>query len=177
MKRLSSWKSIVVLSVVWACAVFYIFPIYKTELNNVAGSDVQLLDARFSYTQDDVSYLFKTIDHTGQQIYLSILGKIDMIYPLIYGLLLYLFLLKFSKHTINNKLRILYILPWMGVVSDYVENFFIINMLKNPYDISEQQVFISSVATTLKWTFLGASVVLILVLGIKYLVRLKRVKG
>ncbi len=167
MRRISGWKSIIVFIVLWASVVFYIFPIYTAKLNHAAGIDVQLLDARFSYTKQEVSHLFNTIGYKGQQIYLSISGGIDMIYPLIYGFLLYLFLLKFSKHTINNKLRIIYIAPWIGVLFDYIENFCIINMLQNPYKISKQQVVISSYATTLKWVFLGLTVLLIVILGIK----------
>ncbi len=178
MKRKLNWMTILFLGLLFLFFIFYIFPSYQSKLNDIASKKVQVLDTRFSYTKNEVLQLFKDLKIEGKEKVKFISGVVDMIYPLIYGILLFLLMSKVTSYFSNKKLKIICLLPLIGMLFDYVENFSVLNMLNSYPNISETQVFISSSATSLKWLFLYTSTLLILVLTVIKLFKtfLKKIK-
>ncbi len=166
MKNKSSWITIIFLGLLFLFFMTYLFPLYQAEVNDIAGKAVESLDTRFSYTKNDVLQLFDTVKVEGREKMVFISGVVDMIYPLIYGILLFLLITKLTDNISNNKLKFIRLLPLIGMLFDYIENFSILNMLNTYPMISEKQVFISSSATSLKWIFLDISIGLIVILTV-----------
>ncbi len=164
MKKKSNWMTILFLGLIFLFFMFFIFPSYQSELNDIAGKKIQVLDTRFSYIKKDVLQLFKDLKIEGKEKVKFVSGVVDMIYPLIYGILLFLLMTKVTSYFSNKRLKIICLLPLIGMLFDYVENFSILNMLNSYPVISDTQVFISSSATSLKWLFLYTSILLIFVL-------------
>ncbi|MDP3443826.1 MAG: hypothetical protein Q8T08_13285, partial [Ignavibacteria bacterium] len=66
---------------------FVIFPMFETFNEGVR---LKILDARFSYTQNDVIELFTQMKPEGRSNYFKMIVLIDMVYPLFYGAFLML---------------------------------------------------------------------------------------
>ncbi len=166
MKKKSNWITILFLGLLFLFFMSYLFPSYQSELNDIAGKKVQVLDTRFSYTKNEVLQLFKDFKIDGREKVKFVSGVVDMIYPIIYGIFLFLLMTKLTSRFSNKKLKIIIFLPLIGMLFDYVENFSILNMLNSYPNISKTQVFVSSSATSFKWLFLYTSILLILVLTV-----------
>ena len=166
MKKISSWIIIVFLGLTFLFFMVSLFPSLQSEVNNIAGKEVKSLDARLSYTKNDVSQLFETVKSKGREKMEFISGVVDMTYPLIYGILFFLLMTKLTNSFSNNKWKTIRFLPLIGMLFDYVENFSILNMLNSYPIISETQVLISSSATSLKWFFVNISLLLIIFLTV-----------
>lgn len=164
-----SWKIIIVFGLLFLFFMLYLFPVYQAEINKIVGSEVQSLDARFSYTKSDVLSLFQTLKEEGRNKMRLMSGVIDMIFPIVYGVLFFLLLKKLMNNSVtNNKnLKIIPFLPLISAIFDYVENFSVLNMLNSFPVITDTQVLISFSATSLKWIFLVASLLFILVISVE----------
>ncbi len=83
-------------------------------------------------------------------------GVIDMVYPLVYGALLFLLLRKLTSSLSAQTSWLKYVcsLPIIAAVFDYIENINILIMLGTFPNISSIQAMFDSAATSLKWAFL-----------------------
>lgn len=142
LQRTSTWKYIVPLFLLFCGFTFYLFPHYQSRLNEIAGDKVKILDTRFSYTRDDVINEFKKLKPEGRKLYTFIVGRIDMAYPLIYGLFFILILAYLFKKTtkIDSKVILIALLPALGMLFDYLENMNTLHLLKRYPAISVQNV-------------------------------------
>ncbi len=178
LKKASNWKSILLLFIILGGFNFFAFPRYEAKINEVAEVDFKLLDVRLNYTYEDVVEAFDKIGAEGRSIYAFIVVKIDMVYPIIYGL--FLILLFFALIQIvfsqNSKLIYLSLIPVIGVIFDYLENFNTLKLLNNYPNITFQQVKYGSHMTQLKWIFLSLTIGLIIILSIVWLYKRISVK-
>ena len=97
--------------------------------------------------------LFSKMDYEDRQAYQFSTGVIDMIYPLVYGLLLILLMTKLINQLFkkNSYLIFLIILPLIIMICDYTENFNTLRMLTDYPDIKESSVFLGSKFSGIKW--------------------------
>lgn len=131
------------------------------------------------YDWNYVNELFNALGENGREVYLKSQIPVDMIYPLLFGLTYSLifayFLKKLGKG--SGSFNYLCLLPIIAGLADYLENFGIINMLNNYPDITESTVNTTSIFSVLKSTttsiFFIALIVLLIILGIKFLKRNK----
>lgn len=168
-EKIANWKMIIVLAVVFLFFMLYLFPTYQAEINDIAGYEIQLLDGRFSYTKTVVTKAFEAMGGEGRKMYQFIVGFIDMIYPVVYGCLFFLLLVKLTKRNLSSRLKLIYFIPLMAVLFDYIENIGILKMLNNYPSIPESQVNINSLATSMKWIFVLLSLLPVFVLSISKL--------
>ncbi|PID99031.1 hypothetical protein CSA80_02855 [Candidatus Saccharibacteria bacterium] len=152
--------------------MLHVFPVNEAEINQLAGVEVTPLDMRFSYSREDVLSLFQTLQEAGRAKYQYVSSIIDMMYPLLYGVLLFLLLKKLIRSLpfAVGRLTIVCFLPIIAAVFDFIENFNVIGMLKSFPSITDTQVFASSLATSTKWTFLAASQISVVVLAAIHIV-------
>ena len=174
MKKKSSWIIIILLGLTFLFFMMFLFPSFQSEVNDIAGKEVKSLDARLTYTKSDVLQLFETVESEGRGKMEFISGVIDMVYPLIYGILFFLLITKLTNSFSSNKWKTIRFFPLIGMLFDYVENFSVLNMLSSYPSISETLVLISSSATSLKWLFINISLLLIIILAIMKI--FKRIK-
>lgn len=179
--QFSNWKLILPLSIFFLVFMFVIFPVFQSDIQEIANEQVQSLDGRIAYTLEDVINLFDKIGSQGRDIYKFISGRIDMVYPIVYGLLFVLLLANALKDIIKAQSKLIYfsLFPVLGVICDYIENIFIINFLNSFPIISIEKVAIGSFITTLKWLFLFLTIVLVLILSSMRLIKYvkKRMAG
>jgi len=134
----------------------------------VAGGGVQPLDTRFSYTTAEVSDTFQKLGSEGRAIYESVVGRIDMIYPLVYGALFILVLAYLLRKTADRTsgFILLALIPLSGVTFDYLENLNTLKLLHQFPDLSAQSVEWGEQMTKLKHGTLFFSLGMVILLAI-----------
>lgn len=132
---LTKWsKPFIILSFLLAYLffTFFLFPKYGNQLHELAGEPVKILDLYPNYNKEQVMELFTKIKGEGRAIHTFITGRIDMLYPLIYGPLLMLLtafiMLKISP-TARKGLVAAFTIPLLLMITDYCENFTTLQLL------------------------------------------------
>jgi hypothetical protein len=138
-----------------------------------AGQEVIPLDSRFSYTYNEVENDFDKLGADGRSIYRFVIGKVDMLFPLIYGPLFILVLAWLLKKITrkDSDWIVLALFPLIGIAFEYLENFNTLSLLDNYPAITEEQVSWGEQMTRLKHIFLLLSVGLILILAATLLIK------
>ncbi len=140
------------------------FFLISREIEQVSGSS-QILDTRFSYTAAEANRILTDLGEHGRRLYYYAL-TIDLVYPLVYSLLLFYLLqwaLSGGAVAPPQLLHRLRFLPFTAAVLDYLENSGELYMLSHyPTGIAGAAPYVS-LATTLKWFLVAGSVLLLIV--------------
>ena len=161
--------------------IVYLFMLMVTIPKTMGFSNgMKLLDMLpTGYNQDYVNKLFKTLGENGREIYLTSQIPVDMIYPLLFGLTYSLLLAYFLKklNILKSSFKYLCLLPIIAGIADYMENIGIIAMLNSYPDLTETLVNATNTFSVIKSTstsiFFIALIVILIILGIKFIKRNK----
>lgn len=136
-------------------------------MTEAAAREVAPLDIRFNYSDEEVLNDFQQLNATGREVYSTVVGRIDMLFPIVYGAL-FIFLLAYLLRQLfgNSHWMLLALLPLIGVVFDYFENFGILRLLNKYPELAAADVARAETMTQLKHGFLFLSVAVILLAGI-----------
>ena len=154
----------------------YLFMLFVTIPKLMQYSDgMKILDMMpGGYDLEYVMVLFDTLGEKGRQTYLFRQIPADMFYPGLYLVSYTLLFCYFLKKTGYLQSMFFYfsLLPVIGGVSDYIENFGIITMLKQYPDITQETFAISNTFSVIKSSsttfFFIALLVLIVIFVVKY---------
>lgn len=178
MKKLQSfanWKTIVPLFVLFMVFSFVVFPYYAEQRPEVFVEKPKSLDARFlGYDFEDVHIFFDYLGEEGRRTYHFVETRIDMAYPLIYGLLFMFCILWLTKNWLNSRWLNLAYIPIIAAILDVYENMQIARLLRLYPDFIAEQVNLACNLTRLKCLAIFVSVALIIVLLIIWLLRRER---
>lgn len=160
----------VLANIVYVCMLSFTIPKVMEFANGM-----KLLDMMPSgYDFDYVNKLFTTLGDKGRWLYLNNQIPLDMIYPLLFGIVYPLLFAYFLKKTNRKESPYFYFsfLPIISGISDYIENIGIITMLKQYPDISTETVSITSTFSILKSStttiYFISLIILLIVFGIHY---------
>lgn len=161
--------------------VVYFYMLIVTIPETMESSNgMKLLDMMpTGYDLNYVVELFSSLGENGRKTYLTTQIPVDMFYPLLFGLsyslIFFYFLKKLNK--LNTSYIYLCLLPIIGGIADYFENFGIITMLNKYPDLEESTVNITSTFSILKSTstslYFIALIIILIVIGIKFVKRNK----
>jgi hypothetical protein len=145
---------------------------YANSVKNYGNE--KILDLRFGYSTIDVNKFIALLTDNGRHIYLNRFYVIDSIYPVIYSIFYILVLsfligLCFPK---NYKILCLLLLPIIGAICDYIENYFIKSFLKDIIIANDINIKISNIFTMIK--FISIYVTFILFLVVVLLIKIIR---
>jgi hypothetical protein len=175
----SNWKFILPFFILFCLFTFYVFPSYQSQLVKIVGEQIKPLDTRFSYSLSEVNRLFHDLGTEGRELYATIAGRVDMVYPIVYGALFILVLAylfkKLSGH--KSKLILIALFPILGMLFDYLENFNVLNLLKQYPNINEQQVALCELFTRIKHIVLFGAVGTVLISTVILLIKTAIKKG
>ena len=168
LRRYSNWKIILPSAVLFVLYTLIVFPFYLSQINEIANEKVLFLDGRLNYNYEQVNTLFDKMGREGRDIYHFMAGKVDMIYPVVYGVFFVLLLASLLKKIISKKSKIIFLslLPLIGMLFDYLENLNTLNLLNKFPNITPEQVSYGSQMTQIKWVFLILSILLVFALAI-----------
>lgn len=175
----SNWKFILPLSILVFIFAAVLFPYYQGRMAEIAGQDVIPLDSRFSYSYEEVKNAFDQLGPEGRSTYRFVIACVDMLFPLIYGLLFILVLAwLLKKITRQDSGWILFSLfPCVGIIFDYLENFNTLSLLNQFPDITAESVEWGEQMTQVKHTFLLLAVAFMPLLALSLLIKSFRRRG
>ena len=149
---------------------------YANTVENIHFGNEKILDLRFGYTLTDVNKYLAFLNAEGKNVYLNRFYLIDSIYPVIYAAF-YIFSLSLLINICFPKTRKTYgilLLPVIGAIFDYSENFFIKSFLKDINKVNEFNVNISSIFTRIKFISIYTTFALILVFILIFVIKIFR---
>jgi hypothetical protein len=164
-EKWASWKSVLAFFALQMLFNLVIMPAFSGSNEH----DLPVLDLQFFYTPQQAYEIVAAYTPAMRQAAAITRLTLDIIYPLVYGMMLSLLLvLTFRRAFTPGKIADLAVfIPWGGVLFDYLENIgFAIIFLSYPkeYFFIAQ---ISAIFTALKWTLIGVGFVLALIGGVK----------
>jgi hypothetical protein len=176
--QMSNWKFILPLFILFLIVFVFIFPNYQGRMAEIAGQEVTPLDSRFSYNYDEVKKDFDKLGPEGRNTYRFVISKIDMLFPVIYGLLFILILAWLLKKITpeGSNWVLLSLFPCIGIIFEYLENFNTLSLLDNYPDITAENVTWGEQMTRLKHIFLFLSVAFMPLLALTLLIKTLRRK-
>lgn len=151
-RKLAMLRNVILLFVVFVMfsVIIFNFGFIPAIMERSSGADI--LDNTFNYSAEDVYDLFSTYGNEGRRLYLSYLLLFDFVYPVLFALsnsVLLAYILTGLFPDVRF-LRYLYLMPFVAIVFDYVENIGIVTLLLNYPNQLVQLAAITSTITMLK---------------------------
>ncbi|HYC61609.1 MAG TPA: hypothetical protein VEK79_18785 [Thermoanaerobaculia bacterium] len=166
MKLVSIWTFLILVALNTFFNVFLFKP-------RVKSYPAKTFDGRIKgFRPSEAKGILKQFKDAGKlDAYLEQEWKIDLIYPLIYTAMFAVAILGLGAP------RWMVLLPLIGMVGDYVENFSVIGMIVQYRDhgtVPYPLAVLASVGSRVKWSFTLASAAVVLALGVWWLIRVVR---
>jgi hypothetical protein len=181
-KGLSSWLYwvtsgwVAVLAVV-IFAVFSATVLPAQSASEPADQDVPAPDLSIYYTADELYRMAESYGQAGRQEYVRARFTFDLVWPVVYTLFLTALISWIGGRVLpeESRWRLVNLLPLTGMAFDYLENIATsLVMLRYPAE-TPVVPFLAGVFTSLKWLFIGAAfIVLVVLLILGLLERLRR---
>ena len=181
--RLANWKTVLIIFLVAVVGFNVIlFPWRSGTLSGqvLAGQrKVGIIDTMYAYTPDQVYAKLPIYGDQGRRFYALTELTIDLVYPILYNLLLILtmtlvFRQAFPGDSALHRLRFLPLAVW---ISDYAENTCIVILLLSYPQRLDALAWVSSFFSTTKWSLGVASLALIVIGLVVWWVKRIRVGG
>lgn len=165
LRNIANRNVMVPLGIVFVTFTFFVFPYYQQKINDVANKELITLDARVQYNKIAVVTLFENAGVAGRAYLRVLSGKIDMVYPIIYGSLFLLLIILLTKKW-SNQWSLLVIFPVIAMIFDYFENLNVLHLLDDYPSISIEDVACTEKFTQLKWLCITITLLVIMILSI-----------
>jgi len=158
---LKSYEKVNLFILIFSIVLFLSFLFYflpgESERSKEYFGDTKTPDTSFIYSGNDLFNMAKEFGQSGRDYYIRSRITFDIIWPVSYGLFLWALIATLGKSIKNKSLKTIILLPFLGVILDYLENagasavmYFYpvrINLLNN----------VVPVFTFLKWVLIGAT--------------------
>ena len=158
LNRIANWKTLLLL-----LALYVSFPAYwlknaEATINQLAGKPVGPIDLTFGIDPARTLAMVTDYGPAARAYYARIELTVDLIYPVVYSLLLAVLLTMVFRHKPNH---LFILLPLSALLFDYLENAAIVTLLTTyPTQSMGVAVFCEGVKLA-KWFSFGGSIALI----------------
>ena len=174
-KRMSSARPLLLLTLLFIVMYMLINgqPFGIAEFNE-RFDGLAPLDQREGYTYQDVCAFMEKIGDTGRMFYAKMLLLLDFAFPLAYTLFWAAAIAFFWGRLLpcNSKLMYISLIPFAAGLADYLENLLLLSMLFSYPKILNLVVLLANFMTNAKDLFMWASLLLLLVGLMLYLIKL-----
>jgi hypothetical protein len=160
LRKMARWYWLLILFVfqlVFMWAFRGLFPYSVEKIQQITGGR-GLPDSEIYYTYHQLFQVFDAYGETGRAMYLQI-QLIDMVYPVVYSLLLAGILMALYK---RSRFEHVVFIPFMAALFDYVENILLRTSVQAFPAMNDAVVQIAAMATLLKWSLLVLSLLLMI---------------
>ncbi len=148
-RKLNTPRTLLILALI-VVGVNLIFFLVGLEMKRHHGSS-EILDIKLGYTPETAMRVLESQGEYGRQLsrYLLLL---DMVYPVVYGLLFILLLYRFMPRTPVPFLEyVIYAFPVVAVIADWLENIWELRMIHGFPEAVSRLAPTASVFTLVKW--------------------------
>ncbi|MBK6905194.1 MAG: hypothetical protein IPH04_20945 [Saprospirales bacterium] len=163
LKSLGKWPSILLLLATFFGINAFFFPWAEKKLAGFGGPGTKVLDLHFGFSPEEAYRFLEKIGPEGRSLYGLIEGTADMIYPIVYSLLLGTLLVLIWRRILPENSRRLRIglIPLVAAVFDYLENICNLILVQRFPQASDAVAQASSLMGMGKWVFFGLSALLL----------------
>jgi len=164
-------KHLLIFGILFIIFNILIFPYLQNRIDPTG--QYPMLDLLFGYSMQKACFILEGIGEEGRSAYLFTTSAADMIYPLVYALLLSLIIAWMLKKLMTDQgvMSYLIFIPFLIMVFDFIENSAIIIMLVSFPSLSERAVFSGSYAGMAKWVSTGIVIFIIVISGVRIIKR------
>lgn len=132
-----------------------VMPLCAKLISDVAGKPTEILDLQFGgYTKERAQNIIAAYGDEGRALVVKVSAIADSIYPIAYTFFFVITIAWIYKA--GNRHGVVYnhlhLFPFLIMVVDYCENFFLIRMIGEFPNLSERTVLIASFFTNVKWS-------------------------
>lgn len=145
--------------------VFFLSPSYQSLQKEAPG--VGMPDLHLYYSSQEAYNIINAYGDAGRSIYTRFLLTTDILWPVIYALILSLLtfaLLRQNGISTESRLQRLGLLPAGALLFDLIENVGMLGMIAAFPEQNPVMANIASISTTTKWSFIGLSMLTIITL-------------
>ncbi len=170
--RWATGRTILIFLGLFLLFTLVIFPLLTSQLTQLSNG-VNLIDNEFSYTPEKVFQMVTSYGSQGRPLYITITLTADLVYPLIYGLLMMLAMTFFYRSSFarDSIFQGWVYIPLAAVAADYLENACLVILLATYPNWIEWLAQAANIFTGLKWGLLLISITLTLVGLVAWLVK------
>lgn len=163
LKALGKWPSVLLLLATFFGFNAFFFPWAEKKLAGFGGPGTKVLDLHFGFRPEEAYQFLEKIGPEGRALYGLIELTADMIYPILYSLLLgTLLVLVWRRILPENSRRLrLGLIPLVAALFDYLENICNFMLVKRFPAASEAIAQLSSFMGMGKWVFFGSGALLL----------------
>ena len=161
-QKTASWKNILILMGIMLLFEFFFFPALLPE-----GEHAVLLDSELGYRGGEVYEVIEHYSDSMRRTYILNEVTLDLVFPFIYT-----FLFAFAIFLLYQR-PTLALFPFLAMIFDYLENTGIVIMLSAWPNKLLWLATVTSVFSMIKWSLVGLSTLIILVGGVRFLVKQK----
>jgi len=164
-EKWANWKSILALFALQMLFNLVIMP----SASSSDTHDLPVLDLQFFYTPQRAYEIISAYTPELRQAAAMTRLTLDIIYPLVYGLMICLVLIVTYRHAFPKSRfsDAAVFIPWGGIFFDYLENFGLATMYLSYPNEYYFLARITSIFTALKWTLIGIGFLLVLIGAVK----------
>lgn len=162
LRKISNFITLAILLVLYAYIAFFVMP-HMANLTPLAKAPLDLL---FSYNADTAYAHLESFGDIGREKYAHFSLTIDSLYPAVYTALFMVIIMILARYIwpLRLKMHRLALVPIFAFVFDLAENFCIRKLLTSYPERLDTMVGYSSLFSSLKWSSVGITCILILVL-------------
>lgn len=162
LERISSYKSLAVFALIYLAFPLYFFKIAETRINELSGKPAPVIDLTMGYNPVRTVAMLHDYSPAARAYYVTVESTKDVIYPLVYAFLFAIILvLLYRKNRFGISPRVV-LLPFVMQLFDYIENFYIVRLLKEFPMINYTNVTLCEIAKLTKWSIFFVVLFLIL---------------
>jgi len=164
-EKWANWKSILGLFALQMLFNLVIMP----NASSSGTHNLPVLDLQFFYTPQRAYEIISAYSPELRQAAAMTRLTLDIIYPIVYGLMLCLLLVVTFRRAFPKSqfADTAVFIPWAGVLFDYLENFGLATMYLSYPNEFYFLARITSIFTALKWTLIGIGFLLVLIGAVK----------
>lgn len=160
--RYSNGQSLLLFLALMVLFATVIVPTAQSKLMGFSNG-VDLIDLLLSYSPDTVYRMIEAYGDEGRPYYRNFAMSFDLAYPVVYSVFLSLLIgwLLQRVTPAASRWRLLNLLPFGGMLFDWLENASVIAMLTSYPAVTPNLARIGSLCTSLKWGFSALSMLLL----------------
>ena len=156
--------------------LFFVFILFLPKISEYTSEKTGISEApdtSFFYKSDDLYDLAERYGESGRQTYIFMRWTFDVLWPMVYTAFLTAWIWKLSHYL---KIKKIYYVPVIAMMFDYLENIGTTIVFQIYPDKIEIIASITPWMSMLKWTLLGGSFIILIVLFIAAPIKLVRDK-
>ena len=150
--RIANFKSLAILTVIYLSFPAYFFKNAEAKLNELSGKPITIIDLTMGYNPARTISLLQDYSPEARIYYVSVEFTIDVVYPIVYAFLFAIILVLLYRNKRFGISSWVYLLPFVMLVFDYIENFYIVKLLTQTGTFLGPNLIPCELAKLMKWS-------------------------